>query len=162
MISNDFHNQNLFPIVGPKNDLAVASLELRLQMIEFFLKNKIATEYKAKTEKLSPFHRAVEEGQFEVVKLLIDHGVNMESRNEFDNTPIITAAFKGELEIVKLLLEQGIDINSKGGKGYSMLHFAVEDFNFEIVEFLLEKGANVNARTGKNNTPLHSACNGSD
>merc|ERR1712001_782468 len=91
----------------------------------------------------------------------------MESRNSWDNTPIITCTAghdrkKGHLEIVKLLLEQGIDINSKGGHGYTMLHFAVEDFNFEIVKFLLDNGANVNAKTGKHNTPLHSACNGSD
>ena len=160
-------NQKTAGNIGPLDILIeskthITSLELRLQMIKFFLENKIATEYKDKRDNLSPFHRAVKEGQFEVARLLIDHGVNMESRNEFDNTPIVTAAFEGHLEIVKLLLEQGIDINSKGGKGYSMLHFAVEDFNFEIVEFLLEKGANVNARTGKNNTPLHSACNGSD
>ena len=137
---------------------------LRLQLIEFFLKNGVVTEYKDKTEKLSPFHRAVEDGQIEVVKLLIQHGINMESRNSWDNTPIITciAGSKGHLEIVKLLLEQGIDINSKGAHGYTMLHFAVEDFNFEIVKFLLENGANVNAKTGKHNTPLHSACNGSD
>ena len=154
---------NIGPLdVAIESEKNIQSMDLRVQIVKFLLENNVFTEYKDKTRKLSPFHRAVEEGHFEVVKLLIQHGVDMESRNYFDNTPIITAAHKGHLAILKLLLEQSIDINSKGSKDYSMLHFAVEDFNIEMVAFLLENGANVNALTGKNNTPLHSACNDSD
>ena len=161
-------NQRTEGNIGPldiaiESETHIQSMDLRVQIVKFLLENHVFTEYKDKTRKLSPFHRSVEEGHFEVVKLLIEHGVDIESHNEFDNTPIITAAHKGHLDIVKLLLEQeGIDINGKGAKDYSMLHFAVEDFNVEMVEYLLAKGANVNALTGKNNTPLHSACNDSD
>ena len=161
---NQRTEHNIGPLdIAIESEQHIQSMNLRVQIVEFLLKNQVFTEYKDKTRKLSPFHRAVEEGHIEVVKLLIQHGVDIESRNDFDNTPIITAAHKGHLEIVKLLLEQeGIDINGKGAKDYSMLHFAVEDFNYKMVKYLLEKGANVNALTGKNNTPLHSACNDSD
>ena len=58
----------------------------------------------------NPLTKAVEYGSLSVVKLLIEHGVDLEFSNEtaFVLQPLYLAVKQGHIEIVKLLLDQGV------------------------------------------------------
>ena len=146
--------------IKPINCFAFFPIESdNLEMVELLIKSGIELEYKAEKYLMSPLHRAVNGGHYEIVKLLISHGADIFSRIYNENTPIHTAIFNNNIEIVKLLLSHGVKINIRGMKKHTLLQLAVFKWHYEIVEFLLENGADVNEEyCGGNTTLLHIAC----
>ena len=59
----------------------------------------------------TPLHRAVFDGHLDVYKLLIQHGADVNTKNEDGWTPLYWAVFEGYLEICKVLIEHGSDVN---------------------------------------------------
>ena len=51
-------------------------------------------------------------GSEDVVKVLLDHGAEIECHNENGHTPLMEAASGGHVEVAKLLLGSGACINS--------------------------------------------------
>jgi ankyrin repeat protein len=112
-------------------------------------------------------HRACQNGHIDVVKLLLDHGANIELKTRFKQTPLFIACQYGHHSIVALLLDRGasIDLCIDNSRSRSNpLHETCSNGHENIVRLLLEHGADPNARspswlsTGGGNTPLHVAC----
>ncbi|AGC02384.1 ankyrin repeat protein [Acanthamoeba polyphaga moumouvirus] len=90
------------------------------------------------------------EDKFNIVKYLIQNGVDIQARN---NEALIHACGEN-FRVVKFLVENGADIHAKNGKP---LEEACDHGHIDIVQYLIEKGANINANNGK---ALISACFG--
>jgi ankyrin repeat protein len=85
------------------------------------------------------------------VKLLLEKGAELESRDNDSWMPLSLAAEKGYKTIAKLLLEKGAEPESKDNGGRTPLSWATEASNsargwsrdsYEaVVKLLLEKGA---------------------
>jgi ankyrin repeat protein len=128
----------------------------------------------------SALHDACFSGQLEVVKLLLDNGVDVNNRSRSDGDfpgrpPLYSAAYvlpgwrtgpHPAHSIVRLLLDRGADVNTELYGGTTLLHECLTfkpDDNFygrnEIPEslfyFLLDKGADINAKDSEGRTPLH-------
>ena len=87
-------------------------------------------------------------GHLEVVRLLLEKGADINSRNLFGETSLDIACYKGHLEIVRLLLERGADMGAQKAKQtphQTSLHFACSASHFDVVQLLLEKGADKDA-----------------
>ena len=90
----------------------------------------------------------------EKVKLLTEHGADINYSN-FEYGPVIAVAIsKGSIDIVKYLVSQGVDPAmtytngySYSGKSYSLLNAAVRNKTTEIAEYLIEQGADINTQT---------------
>ncbi|KAI9849452.1 MAG: Set3 complex subunit with deacetylase activity, meiotic-specific repressor of sporulation proteins [Sclerophora amabilis] len=57
----------------------------------------------------TPLQTASLEGKEAIVKILIDHGCDVNCKNNDKDTPLIDAVENGHLEVVKLLLDAGAD-----------------------------------------------------
>ncbi|RYP08517.1 hypothetical protein DL764_001848 [Monosporascus ibericus] len=81
-----------------------------------------------------------------IVRLLLDHGadVNLVDLNGW--TALHTAALQGHETIMKLLLEKGADINVKDCNGRTALHIASSQGHDVVTRWLIEKGADIGAR----------------
>lgn len=90
-----------------------------------------------------------------IVKLLFDHGADVNARDKNKNTPLIEAAYLGYLDMVELLAKIGADLNAKNISGSSPLHEASYQGYVDVVRALLAKGANIHETDKKGNTPLH-------
>jgi len=104
-------------------------------------------------------HWASQEGYFEVSKVLIDSGADIELKSE-GWTPLHCASGNGlflsvmyqpsgigHVEIAKLLILKGSDVNATHDRfGNTPLHEAAERGNLEVVELLIESGAYINAQ----------------
>ena len=126
------------------------------------LREEIDVNRLNQTDGYAPIHWAVERSLTEVLKILLDHGadVNLMTSNAIgkDRTALHMAAELGDPEVIQLLLEYGADVGATTSYGETPLH-GVRLFvkNIEVVQQLVESGANVNAETTFGATPLHSA-----
>ncbi|KAI2681643.1 hypothetical protein DTO027I6_4830 [Penicillium roqueforti] len=91
-----------------------------------------------------------------VVRILIERGANLESRNELSQTPLQVACKSGSVEVARCLIESGANLNVRSESGSSLLHLAFSEV--KTVELLVQKGADIEAKDEQGETPLHLAC----
>jgi len=113
-------------------------------------------------------HCAVLEGHVDVVKLLVDHGANVnaetrdfavEGRQVKPFTPLQMAITQGSPDVSVALVEGGADVNTVDEDGNSPLHSAFGSFGetdlLGVVIALTGKGADINRANVKGESPLH-------
>ena len=98
------------------------------------------------SNKFTALHVAVEHGQVEIARLLLDNGAKVNAQGENDWTALHVAAQHGQVEIAGLLLDNGAKINawSTWNGLRAPLFVAVEQNQVDVVRLLLERGAKPN------------------
>ncbi|KAJ5556434.1 hypothetical protein N7494_000349 [Penicillium frequentans] len=87
-------------------------------------------------------------GHYDVVRLMITHGADINARGGDYGSALVAACSEGHYKVVQLLLERGADLNAQGGYYGNALQAACSKGHNEILYMLLEHGANVNADRG--------------
>ncbi len=100
---------------------------------------------------------AVNNGDMEVAKLLLDHGASADVKSTSGEPLLMVACNRGHEKMVRFFLERGADVNAKDRNGTTPLIVASAMKSTDIVKLLLEKGADVNARGADSKTPLMAA-----
>jgi hypothetical protein len=85
-------------------------------------------------------------GNAEATRMLLEHGADVDRRNDRGQTPLGGAAFKGYEEIVALLLHHGADIDADNGGGMTPLMFAAMFGRVKVVAQLQAHGASLRSR----------------
>ncbi len=89
-------------------------------------------------------HIAIKQRSFDICKLLIDRGSDVNAEAEYNRTPLHLAAHRGLYDICELLIDRGADINAKCPSNSSTpLRSAVENGNVATCKVLLKKGAHM-------------------
>lgn len=105
-------------------------------------------------------HAAVHGGQFEIVRLLVAHGADVNAcSNEtpYHTYPSQTAAYEGRLEILDELVTRGADPTIQTENGCTLLHLALLNAHLAVMQYLLDRGADMEIAAGSGVTPLSSA-----
>ena len=97
--------------------------------------------------------RAIDEGQLSTVKILLEHGVDINCLDDQDRGLLHGAAIGGRDEIVQLLLDKGLDSDRIDKKGRTPLHDASRGDHFTTVQILLDSGANSRLKDNTGRTP---------
>lgn len=86
-----------------------------------------------------------------IVKLMLEHGADVNVTSEFNHTALMNAAcaYADNVEVVRMLIDAGADVNAQDVFGDSALGEAVKCGHTDIVRLLLEHGAVVNSRTSE-------------
>jgi uncharacterized protein len=124
---------------------------------------------------------ARQHGTVDIVRLLLDKGVDVNDKDALGGTPLMLAAEAGDLDTVKLLVDRGADVLHRARPdfgaprfgnlmpdfvkvepegdfgGHTALTMAVYRAHKEIVRYLLSKGAKPNQTVAGNDTPLLAA-----
>ena len=101
--------------------------------------------------------RAAEEGQEAVVRLLLEKGAELDSKDGSGRTPLWWAAVRGHEAVMRLLLEKGAELDSKDMLGLTSLSLAAGSGHEAVVRLLLEKGAELDSEDWSGQTPLSRA-----
>jgi ankyrin repeat protein len=110
----------------------------------------------------SPLSTAIEMKNLELVKLLVEHGADVNPKFPNPN-PLSEAVAVGSKEIVSYLIEKGADVNKIDDMGFAPVHNAVfKEVNSEILTLLLEHGANPDIKDPNGETPLFYAVRNRD
>jgi len=99
--------------------------------------------------------RAVEEGDFKEVKLLLDRGMDPNTTDSKGNSILMIAARKGAAEIVSLLVARRANVAQRSPVGDTALLMASLNGDLRVIRELLSAGAELNPEKGW--TPLHYA-----
>jgi hypothetical protein len=96
-------------------------------------------------------------GNIKAVRLMLDHGADVNAFDPFGRTPLMYAAISDVLpvDVVKLLIERGADVNAKnkhtkaGDAGLTVLDIAKQNGNTPIVDLLVKSGAKGSVETAE-------------
>ena len=90
------------------------------------------------------------------VRFLLEHGADVNARNNGNSTALMLAAQMGDLAIVKTLLAHGAEVNAQNVYGYSALLYAVAAEGNEpaLLKALLAKDASIHLKAKDGLTPL--------
>ena len=99
-------------------------------------------------------HEAAFKECYDIVKLLIDNGADVNTQNEDGTSPLHVSAMKGYHDTAKLLIENGADVNIKDNDDWTPLRWAVCENKYDIVKLLIEFGADPFITDNDGKTPL--------
>ncbi len=80
-------------------------------------------------------------GNADTVRLLIERGANVLSKDEQGDTALHKAAAEGHESVARLLLKQGADVSAADSGGRTALHRAAFNGHESIVKLFIESGA---------------------
>jgi ankyrin repeat protein len=116
---------------------------------------------------LGALHFAAREGDIETGRVMLDAGVDVNSKDADSTTPLVVGILNKHYAFAKFLLDRGADPNLADARGraalYATLDLRNEDYSalpsrkeddpypsLDLIRVLLEKGANPNAQLTKN------------
>ena len=106
----------------------------------------------------TPLKCAARHGDLEMIQVLLDCGVDVDSCGDGDSTsttPLYTASWGGDPRAVRLLLDHGADLNIQlQDEKTTPLHAALEGGRVEVARVLIEYGASTEVKDSMGKTPL--------
>jgi ankyrin repeat protein len=110
------------------SDLAAAAAMLAADPELIRLRNEIGE---------TALHYLAVENRPQEVAWLIARGAEVDTKNRFQQTPLMEVAALGLLNICRLLVSRGADYRYKNARGESVLSAAASTDQEEVVEYLL-------------------------
>ncbi len=92
---------------------------------------------KTKITNVEPFCISIVEGNYEMVKKMIELGSKVNGYSH-GMTPLMYAARHNKVEIAKLLIANGARIKSRNARGYNAMNYAELSHANDIIVFLKE------------------------
>jgi ankyrin repeat protein len=86
----------------------------------------------------NPVGQNVALSRSKVARLLLEHGADVNARENDRSTPLHVAARNGRVEVVRVLLEHGANVAAEGEDGKTASQFASEIGHEEIAKLLSE------------------------
>jgi len=103
--------------------------------------------------------KAAASGDEEVLKQALNQGIDVNIKDEHENTALHLATKHAHLDAMRLLIEFGADINAQNDYLSTPLH--VTEKNMDAIRILLEAGADANMTDKDYNYPYYFAFYGS-
>ena len=154
--------------------LVKAANRLRLEEVRKLLLQGVDVDTKGGMMECTALHVAVDMSiiyrvEFDVVRLLIQHGANVSAKARGGTTPLHVAVnhWRDSEAMMRLLLQNGADVEAKDWGGATPLHLAAYSAGYDGSPYtgtyegparaLLENNADASAKTNDGLTPLHIA-----
>lgn len=143
---------------GSINALTIAVAHNNLSTAYLLLGQRL----KCKVQDSALIYAAMNENGEELIRLLLNHGANVNGTDSKGNTALMHAVAKSHEKNVNVLISRewkpSIEINKQNCDGWTALHFAysVEKNSakrFDIIRILLNKNANINLKNNKGIKP---------
>lgn len=98
-------------------------------------------------------HYAIDQGHTAVVKYLVEHNADVDSRS-LQDPPLIRALQRNDQAIINILIDGKADIECMDRRGRRPLHFAARHGYVELASRLLDLGCDRQPQTHRRETPF--------
>ena len=140
------------------NCLHIAVSEGHIDICKEILKTYKIDINAANNNGWTALHYGVQNGNFELLQLLIQNGGDVYYATKDNTNCLHLAASEGHIDICKMFLNgYKFDINAANNDGWTVLHFGVENGNFELFKLIIQNGIDIYIRTNCKMTSLHIA-----
>ncbi|KAK5650871.1 hypothetical protein RI129_001900 [Pyrocoelia pectoralis] len=99
-------------------------------------------------------HLSIKRGYYNITRLLLERGANINSKDQDGNTPTHKAVLFNYPNILKMLIQRKADINIPNDAGEFPLLTAVTNEYLDLVQILVEGNAIINCCNDTNKNPL--------
>jgi ankyrin repeat protein len=110
----------------------------------------------------SALDHAVENGNCEMVQVLLAAGANVNAKDHSSRSPLMRLSDSATPELVKALLAAGAKINARDDSHETPLMNAASDSGVEVVRLLVESGARLDRKSDEEKTVLIFAAENDD
>jgi len=93
-------------------------------------------------------------GDIETLRRAFESGTDVDVRDKYSKTPLMTACAEGDIGLTRFLLSLGASVEARDNFKWTPLHHACHSGQLDVVMALLYAGADGNALTWNNATPL--------
>jgi ankyrin repeat protein/predicted esterase len=104
-----------------------------------------------------PLVDAAEQGKFELVRLLLERGSDVNVSQVDGMSALHWAVYHDQIDVVRRIIDAGARVQEKNRYGVSPLSLACQNGNAELVQLLLAKGADANTMLPGGETALMTA-----
>ena len=125
-----------------------------LHLVRWHDKHKLPLET---AERTGAIHTAAFEGHVECVRILLDHGSDVNHRDGHGDTPLTNAASKEHVGVIELLSQYKADLNAKSQDGSTALIWASFKGHAQSIETLVRLGADVKLKDRRGQSACHFA-----
>ena len=112
--------------------------ECDVTKVTLYLNNGANIEYKGRVTKSTPVIQAAMHGHVDAVRVLLDHGANIDAQSRNGYTALLYASGHGHTTTVQLLLSRGANVNNRNKYGENAFSYAVNYDRNDTVQLLLE------------------------
>jgi ankyrin repeat protein len=138
-----------------KTPLHIAAASNQLGAAAFLIDHGVDVSAKDKNGGFTALDMALSSFHYiDMVRLLLEHGANVNTASTQDITPLDEAAMRGQKDAIDLLIAKGADVNARDDKGDSPLLWALMMGRTDAAVALINAGADVNVRNALGVTPL--------
>jgi ankyrin repeat protein len=133
--------------------------------VEFLLSKGINANIIDSITQDSTLHIAIENNNYQLVKLLVNNNVDINSRNKIGTSPLLLAFEKSSIQIISLLLDVGANIEDKDNLGREVILYAACNKSPTPLKYLIEQlNFPINERMNQNGTTVlhYAAANSSN
>lgn len=135
-------NENWTPLLQTVRDSGYKTG--REEVVRLLLKHGANKDAKLKKGGCNALAEACLKPHFDIAKILIEAGSNIDSLDWAGKTPLMQASERGDASFVRWLLQQGPDKEIFDPRHRTAAYFATNDGHAETLKALLESGANAN------------------
>ena len=146
LCSTNIYSQHWIQVIQENN---------RDEFIELLEKDSTLLTLRDERQGNSALHFAAFFGRNEMVSLLLEKGININTRNNYQRNAMIFAIAGRHKETVELLINKGISIHAKDNEDRTPLHWCAIQGNGEIAKMLIAHGARIHETDKELKTPLH-------
>ncbi|MEJ2693889.1 MAG: ankyrin repeat domain-containing protein [Candidatus Thiodiazotropha sp.] len=120
---------------------------------------KLLFEYGADSTHLNwtPLFHAIAYGSIQQVKVCVESGADLNTRDTWERTPFLLAIQSGDADKVGCLIDAGADITVTGRCNQPALEYAIQMDNANMLTFLIQKGFDFEEHNSFGYTPLMQA-----
>jgi ankyrin repeat protein len=105
----------------------------------------------------TPLHWACRGVHVDVVRFLVETGVDVNARDGALVTPLHSVSSRGHLEAARILLDAGARPHAAMSDGSTPLHLAAANGHQELAALLAERGGRLDVQDAREDTPLLAA-----
>jgi ankyrin repeat protein len=148
-------------IIAPAEPLVRAVFEDDLETVSR-LAFSSSVNVRDKSTNMTALEQAIENGNLEIVRILLLAGANAKTKNEAGRTPLMYLSENATTDIVRALLGAGAKVNARDESGGTALMNVASQAKYGVVKELIEAGAKIDVEDADGKTALMFAATNED